>query len=348
MKRCKNFFELPGSPEFARRMASVPLENRSHTVLLSGAEGSGKTAWAKALAAAWLCSEPTEKGACGRCESCSYLAAGTHPDYTELVPEKAGARIPIDELRSKVHAEVSMAPQIGSKSVWFIAGDALSEGAQNALLKVLEEPPAHAYFVLTVSETARLLPTLLSRAVILAVPPLGSEELDALLQKEGVTDPLRRRLAVTFARGLPGLALEIAGNERFPSLRREFLDWLKTFPEHTAAETLTADFQFFESIRSDLRVMMMFWQSFVRDISLIVRGADEKYLMHRDLQKELEGLAASYPLSAGNAEAVIRILNETEQRLLANGNFEMQICRMLLLTREEFLYARNSRHQVSR
>lgn len=339
---------MAGSEAFAESLAGLVAEKRTQTVLLSGPPGSGKTAWAEALAAAWLCENPGPDGACGTCASCRYFEAGTHPDYEMLAPEKEGGQIPIENLRRRVHAEVSMAPQVGKRRVWLIEGDALSEAAQNALLKVLEEPPAHAFFVLTVRETARLLPTLLSRAVCLAIPPLSREALEQLLEKAGFADDERRSLAVTFARGLPGTALEIAREERFPRLRRQVLDWLKGFGERSLAEVLTSDYQFFEAERQDLSDIFLFWQSFMRDLTLIGRGAKDELLMHRDLAPELRALAERLRLSADQTGAVIHILNETERRLQGNGNFEMQICRMLLLTREEFLHAGSSRHQIQR
>ena len=337
---------MPGSEDFVRRLRKLLEDGASHTVLLSGAQGSGKTAWAKALAAAWLCQNPQADGACGSCASCVYFASGTHPDFTALLPEKEGGRLPIDSLRENIHAQIALAPQVGTRSVWLIDADALSEAGQNALLKVLEEPPAHAYFVLTVSETAKLLPTLLSRAEILAVPPLSDERLDRLLREEGIEDPAVRQLALTFSRGLPGPAEKIAKDERFPQLRRDAFARLKAFPEHTIAELLTADYDDLAEAKGEINVIIMFWQSFMRDLSLIACGARDEFLMHRDLAPELRALARRYQLNADDAAAVIQILNETRQRLEANGNFEMTVCRMLLLTREEFLHARNSRHQV--
>lgn len=316
---------------------------RSQTVLLSGPAGSGKTAWAEALAAAWLCKDLQDDGACGRCEACHYFSAETQPDFIELVPEKKGGQIPIEELRRRVHAEVNMAPQIGRRKVWLIAADALSEGGQNALLKVLEEPPPHAFFVLTSEERERLLPTLLSRAVCLAVPPLPRAALAELLEEQGAGSEEQRQLALTFARGLPGLALDIAKNEAFPELRRELWTWLKAFAGHNTAERLTEDYQFFESRRADLSDLLMFWQSFMRDLLLLNEENGEAHLMHRDMLPELRAFGKQCPLDSERAAAVVTILNETEQRLKANGNFEMNVCRMLLLTGEEIDYARNHR-----
>lgn len=348
MRKCSKFTDLAGPEVLRSKLATLVREARTQTVVLSGPAGSGKKTWAGALAAAWLCSAPTQAGACGVCPACHYYAAETHPDYIELLPEAAGKSVPIDQIRKRVHAEVDLRPQIGQRRVWVLDGDGLLESGQNALLKVLEEPPPHAHFILVVSDIGSLLPTLVSRAVNVSLPRLRADELEQVLEKAGVADREARKLAITFARGLPGVALELAGGDTYPELRMLLLDWLRAFPTHGLAEALTEDYTFFESHRAELATVFMFLQSLVRDLAVLQSSKVVNLLMHPDLSADLQAMNKRNPLLPAQASRVIHILNEAEYRLQGNANFEMTICRMLLLIREEYINARSNRRSLSR
>lgn len=323
------------------QLASLVFENQTQTVVLTGPGGSGKYSWALALAAAWLCESPSVNGACGVCPSCRYFSAETHPDYIELLPEAEAKTIPIDEIRSRIHAEIATSPQIGQRRVWVLDGDQIQEASQNSLLKVLEEPPDYARFILTVTDQTKLLPTLISRATVISIPRLKDEELDLVLTAGGVEDVETRALAITFAKGLPGLALELAQNETYPEIRRSTLAWLSALPDHDLDVLLTDDFRYFDENRGEIDTVLMFLQSFVRDLAILNADVEHKNLMHKDLVQELKQLARRLPLTAEKASNIIRILNDTEYRLHGNANFEMAICRMLILLREEIVNVRN-------
>lgn len=180
-----------------------------------GPVGSGRRTLAGHVAAALLCLKPDPEtlAPCGTCSSCRYLAAGTHPDFIALRSEEAGKMIRIDDVRSRVIADLSMRPQLGARKVYLLDADALAEGSQNALLKTLEEPPSYAYILLTVRRAANLLSTVRSRATLFRLDPLTDEELEEVLRENGIEDPATVRAAVEQASGLPGRALAFAMDE---------------------------------------------------------------------------------------------------------------------------------------
>ena len=140
--------ELLAAAAAARRDASHPDQAASpmtHAWLITGPPGSGRSIAALCFAAALQCTDPDEPG-CGTCRSCTTTMAGTHADVRRVVPE--GLSIGVDEMRAIV-AAASRRPSTARWQVVVIEdADRLTEGAANALLKVVEEPPPATVFLL--------------------------------------------------------------------------------------------------------------------------------------------------------------------------------------------------------
>lgn len=134
-----------------------------HALLLTGIEGIGKQLFAQWLCEALLCSNLTDRGACGNCDSCRQLLAGANLEYTQLVPEGAGSTIRIDAVRELVNW-LQLTPSSGGYRVAFISqADALNHSSANSLLKTLEEPADNAILVLSASRVGKLPATVCSR-----------------------------------------------------------------------------------------------------------------------------------------------------------------------------------------
>ncbi len=135
-----------------------------HALLLTGANGLGKEAFARRLAQGLLCEAPAVDGsACGQCRSCTLFAAGSHPDYRELAPAEAGKAIAVDQVRDSI-AYLGLKSQYGGMRVVLITpAERMNVNAANSLLKTLEEPVAHTLLMLETSQPALLFPTIRSR-----------------------------------------------------------------------------------------------------------------------------------------------------------------------------------------
>lgn len=152
-----------------------------HALLLAGPSGVGKSRFAMALVQRLLCSAPREAGdcACGECPSCRLFAAGNHPDFRYVLPEaeaveaesegsdtdkkKASSQILIGQIRA-LEDFVYVGGHLSSRRAILIEpAEAMNVSAENALLKILEEPPAGVCFVLVSDRWRKLLPTIRSR-----------------------------------------------------------------------------------------------------------------------------------------------------------------------------------------
>jgi DNA polymerase-3 subunit delta' len=212
------------------RRAQLP-----HAFLLRGARGIGKLAFAEALAAALLCEKPARNGAaCGGCASCGWMGQGSHPDFRRLEPEsmaareeaeqaadkkeKASTQISVEQARSLADFINVTSHRGGNKAILIHPAEALNVNAANALLKGLEEPPPHTYFLLVAHRWNQLLPTIRSRCQDLVLPPPSLEESRAWLKKQGLSNP---ELALAQSGNTPLLALEF--DDDYWSQRKDFL-----------------------------------------------------------------------------------------------------------------------------
>ena len=173
------FSELRGQDHVVRALQSAVRDGRvSHAYLFSGPRGTGKTSSARILAKALNCEAPVDGEPCGVCTSCTEITQGTSLDVHEL---DAASNNGVEAMRDLVaHAG------LGTPGRWkiYIVDEVhmLSTAAANALLKTLEEPPAHVVFVLATTDPQKVPPTIRSRTQHLEFRLLGAETLTGLLE----------------------------------------------------------------------------------------------------------------------------------------------------------------------
>lgn len=154
--------------------AAFAADRISHSYLISGPAGSGKHTLAGILAAAMQCTAGSGRP-CGVCLACRKVFDGVHPDVITVDdPEKKTVGV---ELIRKARADLYIRPNEGRRKIYFIprAND-MNPSAQNALLKVMEEPPEYGAFLLLSDSAEKLLPTIRSRCVCLQLAPLEQRE----------------------------------------------------------------------------------------------------------------------------------------------------------------------------
>lgn len=188
--RPNNFLSLVGQDSIAVTLKnSIQREQLAHAYLFCGPRGVGKTSTARIFAKTINCMNPgADLEPCGECESCISFAQGRSYCIHEL---DAASNNSVDDIRLLTE-KVMIPPQIGKYSVYIIDEvHMLSSAAFNAFLKTLEEPPAHAIFILATTEKHKILPTILSRCQTYDFNRISIEDivknLASIAKKEGIT-----------------------------------------------------------------------------------------------------------------------------------------------------------------
>ncbi len=204
----------------------------SNFYLISGPVGSGRHTLAKLLAAAILCRESGRP--CLRCNPCRKVLEGNHPDFITVDdPEKKN--VPVDLIR-QARADIYIQPNESDHKIYlFPRAQDMRVEAQNALLKVLEEPPAYGVFILLTDNPEKLLPTVRSRCTELSLRPLDERTLSRTLQQQ-FPKATQEDLAAAVARsgGFLGQAVQLL--TQGTALPQNTLDFAAAFGSRSALE----------------------------------------------------------------------------------------------------------------
>ncbi|MBR3104390.1 MAG: DNA polymerase III subunit delta' [Lachnospiraceae bacterium] len=328
-----NFSDIVGQESIKEQLQGAISTGRvSHAYILYGEVRSGKEFVAKVFAQSLLCEKPVTKPdgtiePCGECHSCRQAMTANHPDII-YVPSTIG----VEEIRDRIVETVQVKPYQGPYKIYIVEeAEKLTVQAQNVLLKTIEEPPAYVVFMLLTSSTEALLPTILSRCVLLNMRPVRDDEMRTYLIEQLHVPESRAEICIAFARGNIGRAKALAASEDFDKIRTNALSLLKNIHEMDTADIMEA----LKNIReygfdiNDYLDIMAVWY---RDILLFKATHDMNHLIFRDEIQSIQKVAQCSDYEG--IEEVIQALEVAKSRLRSKVNYELTM-ELLLLTIKE-------------
>ena len=194
----------------------------SHAYIVEGAPGSGRHTLIKELIKAMACE--SDNAPCGVCGCCMKIGAGVCVDVRTIRADDNKTELTVDLIRG-IYDMVGLMPNdLPFKAYIIEDGERMNRSAQNAFLKLFEEPPENVYFFIITSDSACLLPTIRSRALTLRTEKLDGDEMNAVLDRAGIPKGLRRAAAVTAANGCAGEAIRIYNEDSDAVRMRKIAD----------------------------------------------------------------------------------------------------------------------------
>ncbi|REJ92696.1 MAG: DNA polymerase III subunit delta' [Planctomycetota bacterium] len=242
-----SWLDIEGHDRVADRFRAILASGRlASSYLFVGPAGCGKRTFALRLAECLLCESTSADplAACGQCEACQQVRAGTHPDLIFIARPEDKQVIPVDLLigddehrgREGLCHDLSLKPFRADRRVAILDdADDLNEEGANCLLKTLEEPPPHSLLILIGTSAEKQLPTIRSRCQIVHFRPLGVDIAARLLVEQGVVEDLERaRLLARIAGGSLTQAARLADEELW-KFRGELMRGLAELPRRSFA-----------------------------------------------------------------------------------------------------------------
>ena len=208
----------------------------SHAYLFAGARGTGKIDTAVDFAAALTC----DAGGCGECSACRRVREGIHPDVNLLSPEGSASYL-VEQIR-EINEHVSWRPYEAKARVWILTEAEALYGSHgepaNAFLRTLEEPPAHAFFVLVTNTPDRLLDTIVSRCQRVPFKRVPVDEMTVHLDQTYALAPGMAGTLARISRGDLDYARELAGHPSSAEHRRRLISWARSVPSGSPLDSM--------------------------------------------------------------------------------------------------------------
>ena len=316
--------EIFGNAARIEHLKKIIAEDKfPHAVIFSGTAGVGKRKIAETCAAAILCENPSGGEACGACENCRLMAAGSHPDFSVVEPEesKSAPNIKIAQIRA-LQAETAVKPIRSARRVVIIDGAELMNNASaNCLLKTLEEPTGDTIFILTTANRAGLLMTMRSRCVTINFDKIPVADIQAALELRGIEKNRAETIAL-IANGSIGRALKLETSGGY-ELRESALDFIERLcgGDVTSEDIFTKGAEIDKWTRENFGEFVGYVQKILRDIYLLDASAP----FNADLKPRLEKLKIPAEtlctLFDEGTEIQRRLRSNAALRLLAESYF---------------------------
>lgn len=322
-----SFSEIVGHEQIKEHMqAAIRDKKPFHAYLFQGEEGVGKEALARTFAAGLQCqSESTDKP-CKECVSCRQMESGNQPDVIWVTREKAS--LGVDEIREQLCNTMDIKPFSSPYKIYLVPeAEKMTEAAQNALLKTIEEPPEYGIVILMTSNISALLPTIQSRCLTMEFRPLSTAVVESYVKEHCQVPDYQARASAALAQGNLGKAMRYAKSEDFIERKDHIISLLRHVEQMDLSEMLAVikDLGTRKDEVRDYIDLMVLWY---RDVLLFKATKDINQLLFQDEASYISREASHR--SYEKIEEILQAFEKAKVRLRANVNFDITMELMLL------------------
>ena len=313
----------------------------ANAYIFHGAVGSGRKLTASIFAAALNCKSHTGEKPCEICSSCIKQKSGNHPDVTTIRP--SGSSIKIKQIWEVISLVSKKSVEDGYKVIIFEDAEKMTDEAQNAFLKTLEEPNKDTVFILIVESLNLLLPTIQSRCQIFNFRKLDEHSMTEYLNKVQGFSQSQIKLATSSADGSIGKALKILSDDTYSKKRSESIKIISEISNGSKVRVAFLTDSIIQS-RADALDFVGICTTFFRDV-MIYRELDqssEKMLLNSDARNEI--IKYSETLTNEDINCIMEIINNARKQIDFNVSFKNSIDSMLFSIMEVHKNGKGSRY----
>ena len=326
-----NFTDIIGQEQIKEHLRGALSTGKvSHAYIINGERSSGKEFIARIFAMALQCEQGGTEP-CGECHSCKQALSKNQPDIIFVSHEKPGS-IGVEDIRTQINADIAVKPYSSPRKIYIMnEGELMTVQAQNALLKTLEEPPEYAVILILTTQVEALLPTIISRCVVLKMKPVSDALVKKYLMEELAVPDYKANICVAFARGNIGKAKLLASSEEFEKVKDEALTLVKYINDMEINEIVKAIKKISE-YKLDVNDYLDILSVWYRDVLLFKATKDVNSLIFKEEIQQI--MRMSDRSTYEGIETIVNALQQAKRRLDANVNFDLTM-ELLLLTIQE-------------
>lgn len=322
-----SFTEIVGHEQIKEHMqAAIRDKKPFHAYLFQGEEGVGKEALARTFAAGLQCQSESADKPCKECVSCRQMESGNQPDVIWVTREKAS--LGVDEIREQLCNTMDIKPFSSPYKIYLVPeAEKMTEAAQNALLKTIDEPPEYGIVILMTSNISALLPTIQSRCLTMEFRPLSTAVVESYVKEHCQVPDYQARASAAFAQGNLGKAMRYAKSEDFIERKDHIISLLRHVEQMDLSEMLAVikDLGTRKDEVRDYIDLMVLWY---RDVLLFKATKDINQLLFQDEASYISREASHR--SYEKIEEILQAFEKAKVRLRANVNFDITMELMLL------------------
>lgn len=325
------FTDIIGQEQIKEHLRGAISTNKvSHAYIINGERSSGKEFIARVFAMALQC-ERGEVEPCGECHSCKQALGNNQPDIIYVSHEKPNT-ISVEDIRTQINGDIDVKPYSSPRKIYIMnEGEKMTVQAQNALLKTLEEPPEYAVILILTTQVEALLPTIISRCVVLNMKPVSDALVKKYLMEELAVPDYKANICVAFARGNIGKAKLLASSEEFEKVKDEAITLVKYINDMEINEIVKAIKKISE-YKFDVNDYLDILSVWYRDVLLFKATKDVNSLIFKEEIQQI--MRVSDRSTYEGIETIVGALQQAKRRLEANVNFDLTM-ELLLLTIKE-------------